>query len=129
MILRKPLALAAPLALILALPACQPRFGYLEITVKSSPPVPVSVRDQAFEIPVGIAVLIHAEPVSDNMNDYVATDDVDLITQKSAILDVEPGPDDRTFVLVGVSPGDTCVDVFINGSREECIPATVLAPM
>lgn len=125
----RPNRLLPLLGVTLGLAGCQPHLGYLEIEVKSSPPLPVSIHNHSFEVPVGVAVLIHVEPVSDNINNYVATDSVELTSQKSSVLDVEPGPDDRTFVLVGASPGDTCVEVYINGASEECIPATVLAPM
>lgn len=126
---RRPHIIFFGLALIATAPACQPSFGYLEVTVRSSPPLPVSVRDHRFELPVGVAVLIAVEPMSDNINDYVETDRLDLSPSDAAILDIEPGPESRTFVLIGVNPGETCVDVYINGRAEQCIPAVVNAPL
>ncbi|HFE45757.1 MAG TPA: hypothetical protein ENJ18_09765 [Nannocystis exedens] len=107
--------------------ACLPDYGSIEVEVGSSPPVPVSIRSRDFQVPVGISVLINVTPISDNNNEYVETDTVELTSQDRAILDVEPGPEDRSFVLVGVDPGSTCVEVAINGSVEDCIPTEVLA--
>ena len=115
------------LGLTLGLAACQPDYGSLEIEVGSSPPLPVSIHDHDFQLPVGIAVLINVTPVSANSNNYVETDEVELSSDDRTILSVEPGPEARSFVLTGVKVGETCVQVYVNGGREECIPTTVSA--
>ncbi len=120
-------ALFAALLLSLGSAACLPDYGAIEVEVGSSPPVPVSIHSRDFQVPVGISVLINVTPISDNNNEYVETDTIELTSQDRAILDVEPGPEDRSFVLVGVGVGSTCVEVVINGSVEDCIPTEVLA--
>jgi len=106
--------------------ACQPAYGSIEVELGSSPPVPVSIHSRDFQVPVGISALINVTPVSDNRNDYVETDSVELTSQDRSVLNVEPGPEEWSFVLVGVGVGNTCVDVVINGAVEDCIPATVV---
>ena len=32
------------------------------------------------------------------------------------------------FVLVGVNPGETCMDVVIEGDAEGCVPVTITQP-
>ena len=120
-------ALFGALLLSLGGTACLPDYGAIEVEVGSSPPVPVSIHSRDFQVPVGISVLINVTPISDNNNEYVETDTVELTSEDRSILDVEPGPEERSFVLVGVDVGSTCVEVVINGSVEDCIPAEVLA--
>jgi len=117
--------LAAAFALSLSAFGCQPDYASVEVEVGSSPPVPVSIHSRDFQVPIGISVLITVTPVSDNNNDYIETDTVELTSKDRTILNVEPGPEDRSFVLVGVGVGSTCVEVVINGSVEDCISATV----
>lgn len=120
-------ALFGALLLSLGGAACLPDYGAIEVEVGSSPPVPVSIHSRDFQVPVGISVLINVTPISDNNNEYVETDTVDLTSQDRTILNVEPGPEERSFVLAGVGVGSTCVEVVINGSVEDCIPAEVLS--
>lgn len=114
----------ALLALLTAgLAACQPEYAALEISVASSPPVPVDVRDHSIEVPLGVAVLVRVEPISDNNNEYVETDRIELSSEESSILAVDPGSKERYFVLTGRKVGETCVSVYVNGRLEDCIDA------
>jgi len=118
--------LAGALLLSVGSAACQPDYGSIEVEVASSPPVPVSIHSRDFRVPVGISVLINVTPISDNRNDYIETDSVELTSQDRSVLNVEPGPEEWSFVLVGVGLGSTCVDVVINGAVEDCISAEVV---
>lgn len=113
--------------LLLALPACNPMYGHLEIDLASSPPVPVRIRNDEIEVPVGVAVAVAVEPKSGNDYEYFKDDEVELDTEDRQVLRVDPTADPRRFVLTGVRPGQTCITVDVLGEREECIPATVLA--
>ncbi|MEZ4452792.1 MAG: hypothetical protein R3B09_25245 [Nannocystaceae bacterium] len=117
------LSSALLLAAAAGLTACQPDYGSLDISVESSPPVAVDIRDHSFEVPLGVAVLIKVEPISGNNNDYVETDEVELDSKDSDVLAVDPGSKARTFVLTGRAVGSTCVQVYVNGRAEECIDA------
>ncbi len=115
-----------PLALLLA--ACGPRYDGVDIDLHSEPPVPVRVSDNDFELPAGIAVVIEVKPLSSNQFDYYESDQLDLRSDNRQVLRVEPTGDSRRFVLIGVAPGQTCVQVEVDYRDRACIPAVVTAP-
>lgn len=115
-----------PLALLFA--ACGPRYDGVEITLHSEPPIPVRVSDAEFELPAGIAVAIDVKPLSSNQFDYYESDQLELRSDDRQILRVEPTENPRRFILIGVAPGDTCVQLEVDYDAHGCIPATVLAP-
>ncbi len=115
------------LSLLLLAAACHPTYGHVDLTLYSSPPVPVRVESDEVELPVGVAVAIDVEPKSGNDYEYFKDDEVTLDTEDRQILRVDPTENPRRFVLTGVKAGQTCVVVEVFGEREECIPATVLA--
>ena len=113
----------------LALPtlACSPSYMAVELEAVSNPPVGVTttIRDDEVEIPVGVVMAVKVTPLSDNATPYERSDRVRLRGKDTSILDVEPTEDERVFVLIGVSPGNTCIEVEINGSNKDCIDASV----
>lgn len=111
--------------LTLGLTACGPRYDRLEVELYSTPPTPVRVSGNEFEIPVGISAAISVAPVSDARFEYYEDDEVVLDSDDRETLRVDPTDNERRFVLTGVSPGKTCVWVEVLGEREECIPAVV----
>lgn len=116
-------------ALLFAAPAaCAPSYGAIDIEPISTPPVSVTVRDFLIEMPAGIAVVVQVSPRSDNQNEYDDTYKVDLISQDREIFNVYRREDRREFVLVGVAEGDTCVEVRIDGSPQDCIEVTITPP-
>jgi len=118
---------------LLALPAllaavgCQPRYDGIELTLASKPPVPVRISDEEIEMSVGLAVAIDVKPLSSTRFGYYEDDPLELRSQDSAILRVEATEDPRRFVLVAISPGETCVDIEVLHEDHGCIPAIVLA--
>ncbi len=107
--------------------ACQPHYDGLELTLSSEPPVPVRISGEEIELPVGIAVAVEVEPQSSGRFNYYEDDPLELRSQDREILRVEVTEDPRIFVLVGVSPGETCVEIEVVGEDHGCIPATVIA--
>ncbi|MBA3546159.1 MAG: hypothetical protein H0T76_06740 [Nannocystis sp.] len=116
-----------PLFALLAAAACQPRYDGIELTLTSTPPVPVRISGTEIELPLGVAVAVDVEPQSSSRFNYYEDDPLELRSQDRAILRVEITEDPRIFVLVAVSPGETCVDIEVVGDDHGCIPATVLA--
>lgn len=115
------------LSLLLLAAACHPTYGHVELTLKSSPPVPVRIDSDEIELPVGVAVAVEVEPRSGNDYEYFKDDEVTLDTEDRKVLRVDPTANPRRFVLTGVAAGETCVVVEVFGDREECIPAVVQA--
>ena len=111
----------------LLLAACGPRYDGIELELYSAPPVPVRVHATEIELSVGIAAAIDVRPLSSNQFDYYDSDQLDLRSQDRAVLRVEPTGNPRRFVLIGVAPGETCVDIEVDHDERGCIPATVLA--
>ncbi len=77
---------------------------------------------------VGLAVAIDVEPRSSTRFRVLHRRPDDPALRKTArSLRVEPTENPRRFVLVAVSPGDTCVEIEVLNEDHGCIPATVLA--
>ena len=115
------------IALLLLATACGPRYDGLEIELFSAPPVPVRVDGAEIELSVGVAAAVDVKPLSSNQFDYYETDQLELRSQDRAVLRVEPTEQPRRFVLIGVAPGETCVDIEVDYEDHGCIPATVIA--
>lgn len=118
----------ALLLLALALAACGPQYKTIELDPVNSPPVPVRISANEIELPLGIAVAVHAEIFSRTTLEYTDEDRVDLLSRDRAIIDVTPTSGERNFVFVAVALGETCVAVEVNHDEEDCIPARVVAP-
>lgn len=103
-----------------------PEYGGMTINLLTHPPVRVNIEDDRIELPVGIAFLIKALPVSSNSDRYTSSDDMELSSQNGSILGVYEADRITKAVLVGVSIGNTCMRVEINGRDEDCIPVRVI---
>ncbi len=107
--------------------ACGPRYDGIDIELSSTPPIPVRMSSTEIEIPVGIAVAIDVLPLSSNSYDYYQDDQLSLTSRDRNVLRVETTAKARRFVVVGTSPGQTCVDIKVDYRERGCIPATVVA--
>lgn len=113
------------LALVAA--ACQPSYDTVRLTVESTPPAPVVVRGNRVEIPAGTAVVVHADLRSETREDFPGNGELELFSADTAVFDVYPRPDPEEFVIVGIAPGEACMDVVVDGRLEDCIEVTVNA--
>jgi hypothetical protein len=113
------------LCVALASTGCQPSYNGIAIEPVSTPPTSVTVRPHLFELPVGVAVAISVRPRSSSHEPYASNARVELVSLDRNVFDVKRRDDRREFVLVGVAPGETCVEVRIDGVPEECIDAIV----
>ena len=113
---------------LLAAAACIPSYGTVEFEAVSNPPVPVTIRSFLIEMPAGVAAVVRARPISENRNEYDSSYKVDLFSADRDILVVERRPSRREFVLIGVNPGSTCLEVEIDGRPEDCIDVEILPP-
>ena len=112
---------------LVALGACGedgPRYAGVEFDVISAPPVPVSITNNAIDLTAGISVKVEVTPLSSE-DRYENRHQLDLRPRNLDVLAVYFTEEPRKFVLVGVRPGDTCVDVLINRDEQECIPVRV----
>ena len=107
---------------------CSPDFSHVDLEPLSTPPVPVSVRGSRIEMPAGVAVVVRATLQSDNARPYDESFTLDLLSADRVVFTTYVRPEADEFVLVGVNPGETCMDVVINGDVEGCVPVTITQP-
>jgi hypothetical protein len=103
-----------------------PIYDGVAFEVESAPPSPVSVESDRIELVVGVAVRVYAEPISRSDVEYRNRDAFSLRSEDPDILEVYNTDDERTFVLVGVAEGRTCLEVRVNRRERECIDVRVL---
>jgi hypothetical protein len=120
--LTKTMSFAAAAGIVLALSACGPRFDQLDMDVTSSPPAAVTVGPHQIDITSGVAVVVHAEPISSSPVEYEADDEVELLSGNTEVLEVLRGQTEREFAVVGVWPGETDLVVKVNGKVCDHIP-------
>lgn len=106
---------------------CGADYGRITLDELSSPPTQVTIRDAYIEIPAGVAIVVKAGIESDTNKDFESSDDLDLLSENRGIF-VTYKRGSREFVFVGQNRGQTCVEVLINGSREDCIEVLVTDP-
>lgn len=107
---------------------CMPNYSSIEIDTVSTPPASTTVRDHFIEIPAGVAVVIRAEPLSNNHREYKGGTSLDLFSSDRTIFSTFPRPSSSEFVIVGLEPGRACLEVVVEGDQEDCIDVTVLPP-
>lgn len=115
------------LCALLAFAACGddgPRYAGVEFDVNSAPPVPVSLTNNAIDISAGISVKVEVTPLSSE-DRYTNRHQLDLRPRNPDVLFVYLTEEPRNFVLVGVRPGESCLEVIINREEQECIPVRV----
>ncbi len=118
---------ALGLAFALAAAACSPEYQTVRLTAESNPPASVDIRGDRVEIPAGIAVVVRADLVSRTNEDYPGRGELELYSADTSVFEVYPRPDDEEFVIVGIAPGQACMDVVLDGSLRDCVDVTVTA--
>ncbi len=116
----------AGLALLGLVVACSPSYDGVDIETATSPPSAVFVNSREVEIPAGVSVLVEARVRSSNRHEFDASYDVELRSDDRNILRVEPGGARAEFILIGVRPGNTCVEVVVDDDIEDCIDTVVI---
>lgn len=104
---------------------CKPHYDGLEIrTLNGSD----AFQDGVLEVEEGKAIVIEVEPISDNPHeDYENFDLVELVSFSPSVMLVAPSTDVDKFVLIGVSVGETSVEVSINDDDVDTLDARVIA--
>ncbi len=108
--------------------ACQPSYDTISLTTKSNPPAPATVRGNRVELPTGTAVVVEATLQSNTSEGYPGNGELELFSSNKAVFEVYPRPDDEEFVIVGIAPGEACMDVVVDGRLEDCVEVTVTVP-
>ena len=106
---------------------CQPSYDTISLTTESNPPAAVTVRGNRIEMPAGTAIVLQADLRSGTREDYAGKGELELFSSDKAVFKVYPRPSDEEFVIVGIAPGEACMDVVVDGRLEDCVEVTVTA--
>ena len=117
--LRSALLLAA-LSFVLA--SCGRRFDYVDVTLGSSPPLPVTVNSSRVAMPVGIAAQVYFQAV--RRNDSVDGDGIDVRSTDSRIIGaIDTGG--SAWILHGENIGRAELEVWYDNELVERIPVEI----
>lgn len=108
--------------------ACQPSYDTISLSSESNPPAPATVRGNRVELPAGTAVVVNAQLRSETRESYPGSGELELFSSDKNVFEVYPRPDDEEFVIVGIAPGEACMDVVVDGRLEDCVEVTVSVP-
>jgi hypothetical protein len=104
---------------------CGPDFGSLSFAKRTSPPAETVIDFDGIEIRVGIAAGVIVTPLDDDGDQMDEETTVDLNATDTKVVGVDPVLEPGSFVIYGVSPGNTTISVEVDGSHEANIPVTV----
>ncbi len=107
--------------------SCGPEFDYLDLYVVSEPAFAVDVGSDAVRLPAGATVVVTAHPRSSKRKDYDSNTDLELNSENDAVFAVNPGLHRNEFAFIGISPGQTRIEVRVDGHLEDHIDVVVTA--
>ncbi len=117
--------LAAVVALMLT--ACAPDYGGLAIEIEGVALAGDYVESRRINLVLGHVIRVHARPRSLTSQVYEDPGRFELATAAPDLVRVYRDAEDWRWVLVGRGSGNTCIEVRIDGKREECLEIRVQA--
>ena len=101
-------------------------FGNLQLTANNTPPGQISLQADRITLAEGAALSVTAEVESRTSEPYSVSTELDLRTSDSTVFQVYPSGG-VSFVLVGISEGESCLEVVVDGSVESCVDVVIQA--
>jgi hypothetical protein len=117
--------LAVGVALLLT--ACAPDYGGLALEIEGVALAGDYVESRRVQLGLGHVVRVHARPRSLTSKVYEDPARFEMVSAAPEIARVYRDAEDWRWVLVGRSVGETCIEVRIDGNREECLEIQVQA--
>jgi hypothetical protein len=122
-------SLAILLGVTVAAAGCGPDYGHTGLSLITTPPVAVTL-DQPISLPTGIGVGILARPVDTGGHEWPlpdpgASDDFQLFSSDSTILEVVALPATREYLLLAHSAGTAELLISVGGQGVDEIPVDV----
>ncbi len=117
--------LAVGVALLLT--ACAPDYGGLALEIEGVALAGDYVESRRVNLVLGHVVRVHARPRSLTSKVYEDPTRFEMVSAAPEIARVYRDAEDWRWVLVGRSVGETCIEVRIDGNREECLEIQVQA--
>ncbi len=107
--------------------SCGPEFDYLEIDVVSEPTFDVVVDSDVVRLPAGTTVMVAAYPTSSNRKEYDSNTELQLTSENPVVFSVSPGLHRNEFAFSGIAPGETQMEVRVDGNLEDYLDVVVTA--
>jgi hypothetical protein len=95
---------------------------WVALTTISDAPPSVQVNRSRIEIPAGLAVGVRAEAMED---DERTGQQVDFVPVRAGIIGIEQALENDEWVIYGVSPGNTDVEVWFDDELVAEMPAVI----
>lgn len=105
----------------------EPEYDYFTLREPTNPPGPAVVTPREIELVEDTAAAFKSWPVSGNEIEYGGPEDFDIRSRDESVMAVYPASDDYQWVVHGVRPGETCIEVVVRDVVEDCIPAQTTA--
>lgn len=86
-----------------------------------------TLSDDLIELPEGAIVVAKVELRSATRTDFSPLD-LELVSDDPSIMTVARGDELPRWVFVGLTGGQTCIEVFAEDESVDCIDATVVTP-
>lgn len=99
-------------------------FGDLQLTANNTPPGQISLQADRITLAEGAALSVTAEVESRTAEPYNVDTELDLRTSDSTVFQVYPSGG-VNYVLVGISEGESCLEVIVDGSVEDCVDVVI----
>ena len=99
------------------------KVGFSSVS-KPPPGISMTLSSEAIGLHVGIATDFKAKPIS-NEKEYDEKTDFELSSRDDSLFRVERTLEKRRFVIWGISPGTSCLEVLVDNQEKECINVEV----
>jgi hypothetical protein len=104
-----------------------PEYDYLFLRDLTNPPAPAVVHPRQIELMEDTAAAFQSWPVSGNEIAYTEDDVFLLQSRDVSVMEVLTTTDDYQWVVHGVAPGKTCIEIVVLDVVEDCVPAKTTA--
>ncbi len=115
----------AALGMAVILSGCDPEYDSVDFRVISDPPVDVIVKSDSIELTSGVVVMVKAKLLDDDGDEFASGDDVQFVSQNISVFTMRNGVEEREFALIAVSPGQTTLEVQVDGKVKDRLDVVV----
>jgi hypothetical protein len=115
----------AVLGMAVVLSGCDPVYDRVDFNVISDPPVNVIAKSASIELTSGIVVMVKARLIDDDGDEFASGDSVQFVSQNISVFKVKNGVEKREFALIAVSPGQTTLEVQVDGKVKDSLDVVI----
>ncbi len=115
----------AVLGMAVILSGCDPVYDHVVLTVISDPPVDGMVNSASIELTSGVVVMVKTRLLDDDGDEFSSGDSVQFVSQNSSVFKMKNGAEEREFALLAVSPGQTILEVQVDGKVKDRLDVVI----